>query len=104
MVDITKIDTSIQVLDIPHSWRPLRVIASMTTQHWNASASSGPDRTAKAREGCLGSRYKNGTSSQGFSTFQSLPYRALRCDRRYLWRAFAKNQYASRLTANLPAR
>src|SRR5882724_2361695 len=73
MVDITKIDTSIQVLDIPHSWRPLRVIASMTTQHWNASASSGRDRTAKAREGCLGSRYKNGTSSQGFSTFQSLP-------------------------------
>ena len=49
-----------KVLDIPHGWRPLRVIASMTTQHWNASASSGRDRSAKAREGCLGSRYKNG--------------------------------------------
>jgi hypothetical protein len=58
---------------------PLRVIASMTTQH--ASTSSGRDRTAKAREGCLGSRHKNGTSSQGFSTFQSLPYTALQSDR-----------------------
>src|SRR5438046_10610574 len=26
-------------------------------------------------------RYKNGTSSQATSTFRSLPYRALRCDR-----------------------
>jgi hypothetical protein len=83
MADITKIDSSIQSSRHPAWLATLRVIAFMTTQHCNASTSSGRgrDRTAKAREGCLGSRYKNGTSSQGFSTFQSLPYTALQSDR-----------------------